>query len=472
MDKENVMRVIRVAWLASTFAVLLAAPTYAARDYLQTRDQAAINLNAYDYVIGDLGNKFAGWDSRPTHTYVRVEDRTNARDYYFDSLPAAMFVLREVYGTPEIVQLAVADYASQYGGSDRAKMINGTQAYYVWDAYDYSRGNLPLILAFSNYRDAMVEAYYRGGEIMYLQQAVSAVYSWADSHKDRIYWRGWDLARWPGDSWTQAWNERWTGWSWDHDRSWQRPSGNPGFKVLNLQYRNQEVPVYFSLDQGRANASNTQARIPISVPGIVNTNRNAYGNGSGSVSNSGQSQNQANGNTNTKVTRNAPGNSISNTSSNAQSQSGVSSNGNANTDTSLPSQDLTSGSANANTSADGIVYSNQNGDGYFLNNINSNSYGYGYPNSTIFSNGVGDGHVVSNSNSFGNVFIDRNGSISYGVQARQRTRIYDYDVFNSGQVGGIVPGQFNSNGISSAPGVTSVPGFNMVGVNLQSVLAQ
>lgn len=466
------MRVIRVAWLASIFAVLLAAPTYAARDNLQTWDQAAINLSAYDYVISDLGNKFAGWDSRPTHTYVRVEDRTNARDYYFDSLPAAMFVLREVYGTPEIIQLAVTDYASQYGGSAGTKMINGAQAYYVWDAYDYSRGNLPLILAFSNYRDAMTEAYYRGGEIMYFQQAVSAIFSWADSHKDRIYWRGWDLARWPGNSWTQAWNARWTGWSWDHDRSWQRPGGNPGFNMLNLQYRNQEVPVYFDINQGSVNAGKTQARIPISIPGNGKVNHNAYDNGNGSVSNNGPSQNQASGNANAKVIGNAFGNSNSNASINVQSQSSANSNGNDNTNTSGPSQGLTGGNAKANTSADGIVYSNENGKGYYFNNMNSNSYGYGYPNNIIFSNGVGNGYTFGNNYNYGNVFIDSNGSISYGVQPRQRTRIYDYDVFNSGQDWGFLPGQSNNYGNTGALGVISMPGSSVVGVNVQSVLAQ
>lgn len=219
------MRRSIVICLAASLAALVAVPAYAARDNIDVRGRVAISLGDFDIVIGDMGDRSTGWSNSPTRVHVEVLDGRRRRDHYFDSLPAALFVLREMYGAPRILQLDVPEYAGQRHlnhGHTGHGLIDGTQAYYVWDYDQYSRGGMPLVMAFSSYGDALDELQYRNGELMDFSDLVEALYSWAQSDRDRIYWRGWDRDRWDSDRWNNAWDNRWHGWGWDSDRGWCR----------------------------------------------------------------------------------------------------------------------------------------------------------------------------------------------------------------------------------------------------------
>lgn len=209
------MRRTIVICLAASLAALMALPAYAARDNVNVRGRVAISLGNFDIVIGDLGDRSASWNNSPTRVHVEVLEGRRTRDLYFDSLPAAFFVLREMYGAPRIVALDVPDFLGQ-------GLIDGTQAYYVLDYEHYSRGGLPLVLAFNNYGDALDELQYRNGEVMGFDDLVAALDRWDDNDRDRIYWRGWDRDRWDSDRWNDAWNNRWRGWGWDNNHGWLR----------------------------------------------------------------------------------------------------------------------------------------------------------------------------------------------------------------------------------------------------------
>jgi hypothetical protein len=222
------MRLYHLIWLAGLRAILAVIPAFAATDGTQVQGRAEISLANYDVVIADTGDVPEGWSASPTHVYLQVLDGRDARDMYFDSLPAAVFVLRELYGTPRILQLLVPEYNSpQQQGGQGSVWIDGLQAYYIWDAQRFCRGNLPLVLAFSDHRSAVSELLNCEGELLSFENLVLALYSWADHNANRIYWRGRDQQSWDNTIWSQAWNERWTGWSWDYDHGWDCPDGKP-----------------------------------------------------------------------------------------------------------------------------------------------------------------------------------------------------------------------------------------------------
>lgn len=207
------MRLIKSIWIAGAMALLLSVPAIA-DDNVRVTGQAEIRLGDFEIVIGDLGNRSTSWYDSPTRIEIGVLDGYRTKLYYFDSLPAGLFVLRQIYRQPSIVSLDVPDY---YGG----RLIDGLNAYYVWDYNNYSRGGLPLLLAFRDYRDAQDELGYRDGYVMDFRDVVKALYRWSDDDRDRIYWRGWHRDRWDDNRWNRAWNSRWRDWDWDHDRGWR-----------------------------------------------------------------------------------------------------------------------------------------------------------------------------------------------------------------------------------------------------------
>ncbi len=243
------MRLIQVTSLALALAALLAIPVYAAGDNVQVRGRVAISLGDFDIVIGDLGDRSDNWSASPTRVHFTVLDGRRTREHYFDSLPAALFVLREMYGTPRIVQFDVPDYA--YGG-----LIDGAQAYYVLDSGHYSRGGLPLVLAFSDYNEAYAELRYREGAVLDFDELVLTLTRWSDRDRDRIYWRGWDRPRWERDNWDQAWNSRWAGWNWDRDRGWGRLDGGRGQGERDRRERGRDDRGWDQRDRERGDNNN------------------------------------------------------------------------------------------------------------------------------------------------------------------------------------------------------------------------
>jgi len=248
--EEDEMRLVLAACIAGSLAALLALPAYAARDDVKVSGRAEISLGNFDIVIGDLGDRFDGWDQRPTRVHAEVLDGRRSRDHYFDSLPAALFVLREMYGMPRILQLDVP----QYGGGG---LLDGTRAFYLLDYDEYSRGGLPLVLAFASYRDAMDELYWRNGEVLDFEDLVGALYRWADSDRERIYWRGWDNGLWDRDNWNRAWNSRWDGWGWDSDHGWLRVNVDLGDGDRD---RNRRDPEHYDRNNGHSNRNHAGER--------------------------------------------------------------------------------------------------------------------------------------------------------------------------------------------------------------------
>lgn len=230
------MRAAIAILLAVSLSALTAFPAYAAHDDVTVRGRAEIRLGDFEIIIGDLGHRYDAWDYSPTRVEVEVMDGWRSRMYYFDSLPAALFVLRQMYNAPQLVSLYVPDY-------DGDRLINGFNSYYVWDYDHYSRGGLPLIISFGSYRDAQREARYRNGVILDFKEVVSALYDWADRDYRRIYWRGWDRERWNDDRWDRAWHSRWQGWGWDRDRGWSKvDSENSRARVSgDRKYKNRDT---------------------------------------------------------------------------------------------------------------------------------------------------------------------------------------------------------------------------------------
>ncbi len=83
----------------------------AANDNNQVQSQHKISLDDFEVVIADMGEISEGWSAIPARVSVKVLDGPDTREMYFDSLLAAVFMLREIFGTPRILQLDVAEYS-------------------------------------------------------------------------------------------------------------------------------------------------------------------------------------------------------------------------------------------------------------------------------------------------------------------------------------------------------------------------
>lgn len=214
------MRIYHPAWLILPLLLLWGVPAAAG-----SGDDYSL-LGGYQVVIGDLGVNYNEWSASPTRVFAQVIDAGVTRSFYFDSVPAAFFVLREVYHSPDIILFDVQEYVYASNPSsyvDSYGLINGHAAFYVWDYNHYSRGGLPLVLAFSDLADAREELSYRDGKVMDFREVMETTYRWLDAQRSRIYWRGWDSSRWDNDRWYSAWSLRWNGWSWDNDLGWCGP---------------------------------------------------------------------------------------------------------------------------------------------------------------------------------------------------------------------------------------------------------
>ncbi|MDQ3024819.1 MAG: hypothetical protein M3R04_10675 [bacterium] len=199
-------------------------------------------LGDFDIIIGDSGDRYDGWESSETRTYVRVSDRRGGtHDHYFDSLASAFFVLRERYGTVRVLDIEVPEYAGsrhEEHGHQGHGIIDGSRAWYFWDTERYARGGLPLILAYYDRHDAEDMSYYRNGEVMNFEQVVMSLKRWSERSSSRIYWRGRD--NWNNSSWNSAWNNRWQGYGWDRDRGWSVSLniGKGGIRGGSVRYGN------------------------------------------------------------------------------------------------------------------------------------------------------------------------------------------------------------------------------------------
>lgn len=211
------MHFIKALVLVLVIAGMFMLPAYAAQDNAAVSGRAVISLGDFDVVIGDLGDRYSSWNDSATRVRVTVQDGRRTREHYFDSLPAARYVLRQMYGEPQIVGLSMRDYSGQ-------QLIDGSQAYYVWDDARQSRGGLPLVLAFSSHQAALDEARTRNSDVVDYSNVVKSLDSWEEKDRDRIYWRGSERSRWNAESWNNAWNNRWKGWAWNHERGWSKDS--------------------------------------------------------------------------------------------------------------------------------------------------------------------------------------------------------------------------------------------------------
>jgi hypothetical protein len=212
---EDLMRIITATLQAIVLVALVVSPAYAAQDNPDGSVQGIVDLTVYDIVIGDMGEMYETWGDSPTRIRADVTYNNQTSEHYFDSLPAALYVLRQQYGEPNIVQMDVLDYTG-------LGLIDSSLAYYVWDNANQSRGGLPLVLAFKDYETAVNESLYRNSEVIDYDGVVNAVDRWQDQDRDRIYWRGWDSDHWDSVTWNAAWNNRWQGWFWDHEYGWRR----------------------------------------------------------------------------------------------------------------------------------------------------------------------------------------------------------------------------------------------------------
>lgn len=222
------MRIITAIMLATVLGALFGFPAYAAQRTADARGRVDVRLGDFAIVIGDMGDRYDRWNDSPTRILTDVMDSGRTQDYYFDNLPAALFVLRQMYDQPQIVKLSVPDYYSQ-------RLIDGTQAYYLWDNEHQSRGGTPLLLAFANAGDAQDELRYRSGTVMDFADVIQSLGSWADSDREHIYWRGSNRDQWDASSWNSAWDNRWQGWGWDQQRGWNPADANVGQDDLARQ---------------------------------------------------------------------------------------------------------------------------------------------------------------------------------------------------------------------------------------------
>lgn len=198
-------------------ALMLLGPANSADVAVEGRVTGDIGiLDDFDIVIGDLGDRFDGWDDRDTRVFAEIYDGRSYREHYFDNLPAMMFVLRETYNNARITRLEVPDYAGRGRG-----LIDGRYAWYVWDYDRYSRGGTPLVLAFSSLADARRAADLRDGDVLSYEDAMWRLYDWTERANPQVYWRGWDRDRWEDrDRWQSAWDRRWPDARWDSRDGW------------------------------------------------------------------------------------------------------------------------------------------------------------------------------------------------------------------------------------------------------------
>jgi hypothetical protein len=158
-----------------------------------------------------------------------VLDGREERDFYFDSLPAAYYVMHERYRDPQYLDFEVQVYDGlRINGyvSSGSRLLDARNAYYVWDYERFSRGGLPLILAFSSREQAQDELRYRRGRLLDYIALGAALDGWKIDlrRNDRVYWRGEDPDRWGNDyyspRWQRAWEQRWAGFSFDIGEGW------------------------------------------------------------------------------------------------------------------------------------------------------------------------------------------------------------------------------------------------------------
>jgi len=234
------MRATSLSVLAGLLAALIAVPALAQDKSTSAKATSDIELlGRFDIVIGDLGNRFDGWDNRDTRVYVEVDDGWRRHRHYFDNLPSAIFVLREMYGRARIVDIGVPEYSGarhEQHGHEGHGLINGMRAWYVWDDGRYSRGGAPLVLSFYDWRDADEEAYYRRAEVLDYDDVLYRLNRWAERERGRIYWRGWDGDRWnERGRWDNAWNRRWEHSRWDRHDGWS--GSGVQFRIGDFTFR-------------------------------------------------------------------------------------------------------------------------------------------------------------------------------------------------------------------------------------------
>lgn len=218
--------------------VLLSASTAMAQD----KSASALSddfLSGYDYVIGDTGDHYAGWDRVDTRVYARVITSSGEyREHYFESLPAAFFVLRERYGSVRVAEMRMPE---AFGG----QQIDATRAYFVWDNTRVSRGNLPLVLAFRDYEDASHEARSLGGGVYEFSGVLQALSGWYDDSRPKVYWRGYHT--WEPSRWNRVYSRRWDGYDWDRSHGWANLSfrlGNVNVSIGSGSPRGRSLPRY------------------------------------------------------------------------------------------------------------------------------------------------------------------------------------------------------------------------------------
>lgn len=256
-------------------ATLLSAGSALARDYYDDDDygydgsgyEDGYDLSGYEIIIGDTGDRYEGWEDSETHVYVRSRDSRGRRhENYFDSIASAFFVLREKYGTVRILDFEVPEYAGprhEAHGHEGHGLIDGSEAYYVWDHDRRARGGLPLILAFDSYRDAREEARYRDADVMDFEELIYNLKSWYDMKRSQVYWRGWHSDRWDNSRWNNSWNRRWNGYGWDRNEGWTlrlNIDGDGDIRSGGVRYRNDGVNVQVQGREGDHHNSRGRGR--------------------------------------------------------------------------------------------------------------------------------------------------------------------------------------------------------------------
>jgi len=248
---------IRIA-IATSAALLLSVGTALAR--------TEVDLNGYDIVIGDTGDRYSGWDNDEMRTYVRArDDRGISHDGYFDSIASAFFVLKERYGTVRVMDIGVPDFGQKYNSRshyDDNGLIDGERAWYFWDDDRTARGGVPLIYSFYDRRDAEDMAYDRHGEVMDFEEVVYNLKLWDDRNRTRVYWRGSEPNRWDNRHWTSAWNNRWHGYDWDRNNGWAlrlNVDRDGDIRSGGVSYRNNGVGVTVH-SQGNDNHNRSRNR--------------------------------------------------------------------------------------------------------------------------------------------------------------------------------------------------------------------
>jgi hypothetical protein len=254
----RIRNIIGTAILAIAAAVLSAGAASAA-DY---------DLDGYEIIIGDTGDRYEGWDHDELRTFVEVRDSRGQRhDGYFDSIASAFFVLKEKYGSVQVLDIGVPDFGDKYGYHGPRRdygLIDGRDAWYFWDNDRRARGGLPLIYSFYDRRDASDFARRRDGEIMDFDEVVYNLKRWHDSSRSRVYWRGWDTNHhWTTSRWNSAWNHRWNGYRFDRNDGWAlrlNIDRDGDLNVGGVRYRNNGVGVVINNNDRHDNGNRSRGR--------------------------------------------------------------------------------------------------------------------------------------------------------------------------------------------------------------------